>query len=395
MNNSFFVLKNYCTINQISRLIFFLSLQFCINPVFAQTYEPGILFFVSGEQKKGLLERSTLVNSSKQIRFKSAPTGDVETYYPQKVSSFKYDADQATFESVLFEHYKQDDKVDKTKVQKERFAKVLVAGEVSLLKVQLFQDEYNGRAFESKAQLYLLKKQDQYTQLDLLKIQYIDGVYRVSKKYKGLLSHALKECAKIEKLAARTEFNDRAMIRIIKEYHECIGATSSMQTNNSQAEKAVRQYVSAGTILVRDEFLEKPFGLNIGYSASFFNPELSKRLGTTFGFDLVFTRYDWNDSQVFIGSYNEQNLRANLLLDYHLLKKPKHQLKLSLGFSIYLYLNSSKDVLFEGTRSFVLLPFMATYTTGKYNFYISSAGQGEHLTRPDKIINIGFAYQFK
>lgn len=374
-------------------LTFFLCICCFTNLSFAQNFEPGTLFLSSGTQKKGLIERTTLENTSKEIRFKSNDTATIETFIPERLSSFIYEKDQVIFESVVFDYFEQND--EKKKVQATRFAKVLVSGEVSLLKVLLLPSEYDAQAFESKAQLYLLKKEGEYTQIDRLQIKFVNGQSRASKRYKGLLTYVMNECADISKLAARTEFNDLAMIKIVKEYHNCIGKSTTVETYNANAEKAISHHVTIGGLLIKDDFLDKPFGMHVGYAASFFNPELSKRIGTTFGLDFVITQYDWNDSAIYIGPYKEQNIRLSLLLDYYLIKKKQHALKFSLGFNMYFFVNASKDVLYESSRSFLLLPIMATYTNGKYSIFINSAGQGENIARPNKIINIGLAYRFK
>lgn len=384
---------------QMSRLTILLLLFviLTINSSIAQkqNFEQGTLYLTNGQTIEGFIELNTLEKMGRRVLFQKSTAANVETYLPNQLAGFLYQSTDTHFRSITFNYYK-DDGVTREKTNKvSRFAKVLVTGEVDLLKVPLTQFEYNQEAFGSKNYLYLIQKGTEYIQVDVLQTKSSGNQIVVGNKYKGVLTYALNECDKINQLAERTAFTDKSITDLIEKYHECIGSTAQIKIAKESQPNIAAHFFRAGYLKVRDDFYEEELGFTLGYQFTFKMPELSRNLGFSLAADYVYQQYYWNDFVFFRGDYKESDIRLNLALDIYLLQREKLKIRMSPGYSYYLMIAQDPDVNKRGVGNYQLFGLELAIQYQAFGLFLQTAGQGGNVARPDGMLNIGGFYQFK
>ncbi len=380
------------------RFLFFACFFFVLNQLFAQKndFEKGLIFLKDGTSRAGYIQRNTLQQNGQAIPFKENLDAKTEIFKPTQLDRFEFLGDGTTFKSVVISYYQFiNGKNEKTgKIQ--RFAERLSTGAVTLYKAPILPLEYDSNVFGSKDFLYLIQNGENFTQIDLLKSKPQGNTLIVSKNYRGVLGYALRACSNIGELVKNVDFSDRSMTSLIEKYHSCIGQTDKLVVAEESQPNVVSHKLRAGYLIIRDDFLENKSAFNIGYQGSIRMPSLSKKLGLSFAADFIRQSYFWNDPLFYSGDFKESNLKLNLGLDYYIVRKEDFKLILTPGFSYFLLLSESPEILPEGTGSFQLFSLELTAQFKDYGIYVQNISpMGNSILRPDGYFNIGVVYQLK
>jgi len=380
------------------RLLFFTCLFLFINQLTAQKndFEKGIIFLKDGTSREGFIQRNTLQQNGQNIPFKENLEAKSQIFGPTQIDRFEFLKDGTIFRSIVISYYKVVDGKSEKTGKAHRFAERLLTGEVTLYKAPLLPLEYDSNVYGSKDFLYLIQKGDNFTQIDLLKSKPQGNTLIVSKNYRGLLRHILRDCKNAGNLVKNVDFSDRSITNLIEEYHHCIGQTDKLIVAEESQPNEVNHKLRAGYLIIRDDFLEDKFAFNIGYQGTIRMPSLSKRLGFSFSADFVRQSYFWNDPLFFRGEFKESNLKLNFGLDYYIFRKGDFKMILTPGFCYFLLLSESPAILPEGTGSYQLFSLELTAQFKEFGIFAQTLnGLGKSILRPDKFLNIGVVYQLK
>lgn len=358
-----------------------------------KNFKPGIIHFKDGTLKEGFIEENIFFNLGHQVLFQENLNSEIEIFLPTQLNGFTFKETDISYVSIVFEYYefiKKTNSFEKSSRGK-RFGKVLVEGEVDLIKVPISKTELLGRAMGSKNHLYLIKKDDEYIQIDLLQILNSGGNKVVSKKYKGLLTYALNECDEIAKIAEKTEFTDKAIINIVSRYHDCVGSSDSFKIANEVHPAILTHRLRSGYIWLKDRNIDNDRGLTFGYQLEVLTPALSRNLGVSIAFEYISQSYDW-DFFAYDGRFKESNLRVTIGLDIHFIQRDHIKLKLSPSFSSYLLLSQNPTVIPKSFRTNQLLALELFAELKRIGIFLRIGGHPGDVYRPNGLRNVGLSY---
>lgn len=196
--------------NQLICLIFLLI----TSKLYSQfDYRPGFIILNSADTLYGMLDFKNDLSNSHHVYFKTDSSINAIEYTPDQIVAYYY-VDGKYYVSKDIKLSKQDKRV---------FLEVLINGKVNVL-YGVIEDDYTTDIISSIKAYYFVEKENELVEINNdLKIA-IDSngkqYFKESNQYKGVLKYFFNDSPNILKNVEYTEFNQKALLNIAKDYHE-------------------------------------------------------------------------------------------------------------------------------------------------------------------------------
>lgn len=175
----------------------------------------------NGNAITGFINQLDDVSMNERIEFKKQLNNDeVRSLSPIQISAYTLTASGTKYQSILHT-YQSNAGVN---MEELRFGRVLLEGEkFSLFRVELSGEAYKQRYIVSEIPEYVYYIQDEGSG-ELYRLQVTEKLYegkqfKVINAYKGALKYLLKDWKYASQAIDRTDFNDRALIQLLENYH--------------------------------------------------------------------------------------------------------------------------------------------------------------------------------
>lgn len=385
-------------------ILFFGICSFSYSQVYQ--FEKATVIYNDGSTEELLMEVPSLYNKVNIISIKRTKDGDTESLAASKVKYIKIPERGINLEWV--EYRNRGDRMAGKDFVSYKFGEVIVEGYIKLIKVYLNTSEFDHSAAGTKGYLFLLQKDGESTQLDVLATRKLSGGKVVHERYKGILTYFFQDCPDLKTDIRRSSFTDLSIIGIIKKYDECEkdnsdnvqslkieegNSATSKGSNNKQLQlgknyssRSVNHAVSLSLVWPYNEYLSNSLGVKGAYSLSYYNESLTRNIGTTFELGFAYVFHEW---AVFLQNEEKHQipiLMTGILLDWYPNRVTK-KLKINFGFS--LLVPGSNDLVNVSSRSYFALPIgietkLMKNTNLRLRFYYTQVD-----APPGKLIELG------
>ncbi|MEL7163032.1 MAG: hypothetical protein AAFN92_19895, partial [Bacteroidota bacterium] len=165
---------------------------------------------------------------------------------------------------------------------------------IRLYRVPLNAEDYDQSASGAENYLYILKKDDESYQLDVLTTLTTSGATpTVSTRYRNVLAYVLRDCEKAKRLTSNLRFNDLDMQNAIADYYDCIGTTGAAVQRREATKPTLWHGVGVGYFTASGGGVEdNSSGFLLDYQGEFRFAGATSFLGVPFGAGLGFHQYE-------------------------------------------------------------------------------------------------------
>lgn len=207
-------------------VLLFIFYFFTLSSIYCQKsfFEKAQIIKSSGDTLNGFVERVSEVAISRKVVFKN------KLEVNQKINLTADEILQLLFlkDSVYFDQidYKYTDSIKN--VEEKRLAKRMLAGSISLFKLQIPEDEYEVLSLpKENAKVYIIRKDNNDYILKQVDMS-VDDVFGTSvlkrvvivPRYKGVLLFLFADDNSIKTKIEKLRFDDESMRSVVKEYCE-------------------------------------------------------------------------------------------------------------------------------------------------------------------------------
>jgi hypothetical protein len=187
---------------------------------------------------------------SKKIKCKI--NGEIVNKTPSVVKAVYFEESKLLYRSVLHE-YKDVDSGESIEV--ERFASVLVNGDMTVMKVFEFPDEYEKRLSTAPNHVYYVEKEGETYPLKVIVEYTSQRSYNLREQYKGGFKFLLQDCPDALKKVDGMKFTDKYFIAVANTYNNSCGG--------KQADSAPSETMEFEILEENRKELKSRFGLKV------------------------------------------------------------------------------------------------------------------------------------
>ncbi|MEM8523525.1 MAG: hypothetical protein AAGG68_02720 [Bacteroidota bacterium] len=345
--------------------LFILFLPFFLQA--QSSYEAATIYLNDGSKQEGFINRTDFKRIGEEVEFKTSLDSESSKHTINSIDGFKFKEDGLEFIKTNFHTITINKYGEETKIPLQRFSKVLLqSNSINIYKVELNRNDYNFEILGSKDYLYVVAKNKDTLQLDVLKGEKNGTALVASKRYKGKLKYIFAECPNLD--TENVSFKDNSIINAVREYYECIGSQEESKVVSSNRKLIVENRV--GLFAGISEYKLKDHSYyGFSYTSTLFSPEVSRKLGATIGLGMTYQEYLLDFFQLDVA---QLHFKVDLLLDLRVLDGEKHDLTLQTGLSWFPHINTSPNDLNDrqfNVFSYALLPINIAYDYQSFRFY--------------------------
>jgi hypothetical protein len=351
---------------------------------------PDEVIFANGTTERGRIDRTTSLDLGKSIAFKARGKDDVANYSPATVNEFTLGKNGRTFRAVDVEiaDYREGGKV----TRERRFGRVLVDGDIELIRINLAPNEYNGKAIGSQNYSYLLRQGEVVLPLELTTIYVYDVLHANPSRFRNKLKFFVRGCDLAFEQARRADFTDVSIIRILSSFGEC-KEVENMQLAAGKAPTGVqmKHFGRIATLDIRDEnYDDRQFSFSAGYQLEAGFTNRLDWLGLTISADYVYHTFRWEEAS----NIAQSMFKGNISLGVYPIRKDDFSVQVTAGLSSYNAFDSSFSSFFS--NNYFLLS--SNVRIQRNNFLLDLGYEympNQNQKQPGNILLIGLGYQFR
>ncbi|MCB0847420.1 MAG: hypothetical protein KDE26_29420 [Bacteroidetes bacterium] len=358
----------------ISTLLLIISLT---STLFSQPliFEGGEVTMKDGTIKSGYLIKDTKWKMEKGITFKPELAADEVFYSVDDITSFRFTEANEEYRLVEIDIRKGKGNVEKWE-KKQKFSRVLIDGDITLIRAFLNKSEYDSRVVGSQGYMYILFKDGEKHQIDQQDPVLIGKVWQVSYSFRPKLRHIFQGCQAAEEHIMKMEFQDSEFLALIRAYEGCRDIEANYFTIKASPNAIYNHQVGASFLIIDAEGYNSPASLSAAYGGEFRFPGLSRKLGFSLTGEVVFYNYRYTSNFV-----SHIFAKQKILVNHYFYETPDFAFQLGGGFDWQFPLTSLNEG--PGPLSITLFDLTAKMRFKKTTFSISA----ENSLGPGRIIS--------
>lgn len=327
------------------RFFLFLVLLFCLSApsLEAQRRTTDLVVFSDGSTKMGTVRKSGVSGYSRAIQFTERGADETQQLSPTSVSQFTLAGNGRTYRSVTADI--PDPGQAGREVRQQRFGEVLIDGELQLIRVNLDGNEYEAKALGTENYFYLLRQDDVELVLELTTIVVYDRLHANPSRFRNKLKFFVRDCEEVTEQARRADFNDAAIMRILRNYGECQNF-QEMEMNAGRIPSRIRyrHSIVATNLNMRDmNYDENQFSFGANYEIEAAATQRLKWFGMIFSAGYVYNTFRWEEQF----NVAQSMLKGNVSLAFSPIHKENFTVQLTGGLSNYNAFDSSFNSFFS------------------------------------------------
>lgn len=267
--------------------------------------------FHDGSTQLVSINPASILQDPGKVEYRKYPEGSEDLVNtPLAVASFTRSATNVTYAGVDYELKKSGTENEKGK----RFGEVLLDGKVRLIRVELFNYEFDDQVNGAEGYFYILEKEKESYQLDVMNTISAGGRRSVSPRYRNILDYALSDCSAIKSSTKNLRFTDTEMIRLLMEYNACVGNETSRVVQKKSEPSIIVHSVGGGVYRVGGGDYANSIGFHVGYEGEFIFPGKTSYLGFNYGIAGALQSYEFLPSGTEV---QQTGLQLNFGLNVH------------------------------------------------------------------------------
>lgn len=305
--------------------------------------QQDVLVFSDGSEQRGTIKRGPYFELGQEVVFRKAGASSDSRFAPQRIQEFTLARSERTYRSVNTEipgPYKDS----KRKVE-QRIGRVLVDGDIQLIRINLKPDEYDSKAAGMRNYFYLLRTEGKELRLELTTIYVYDMPHANPSRFRNKLKYIVYDCPEALTAAKTADFTDAAIMRIIHRFAECKNTTNvEMDDRRVSSKRRSRHFIRAEHLSLLDEdYNDQQFSAAIGYQFETRFTGWVDWLGVQIAADYVYQSFRWQETDLI----SQDMFRGNISFGVYPVSRPDFSVQLSAGLSNYNAFQSSFNSFFS------------------------------------------------
>lgn len=346
----------------------------------------------NSDTTRGYINRKDELSLSQEVIFKPAlETTTVIKYAPGEIDGFGFKASNLSFTDVEVV-IRNNSKI----VKKQKFAKNLLKGTVTLYKVPLLIDERTGIFLKNNNYVYIVKKGTSFHTLGQYEYK-VENKVGVDKRYIPMLKALVNDCLdNSEELTKKLRFNDEDITGLIENYNNCKNPGDAAIVYTHKVKPDIKHGAEASYAKLYSPYYSEVLSNSQGYSFGYFwditKSDISRKFSQRVGANYLYLQYDVPHR--FRKEYYRQELhflRVPLAIQYNFNRAPDEKFTPFLNFGLTGQLSSDSRL-----SHLDILPFVSL-GGGMYfkNLKVYASIENEFFSfYGSKIISLGVGLRF-
>ena len=220
-----------------------------------------------------------------------------------------------------------------------RLGEVLADGDLRLLRINLFPEEYPATAAGSEPYLYVLEAEGNTFILRLTSIMVYEQWHANPAQFRNLLKYVTRDCPQARDRASRADFRDGSILTVLQAYAECHPEqTVTLNQRRLQGGIAIDHYAQLLTVDIRDgDFTDQRLSAAIGYRAAVRFTERFERFSVMASAHYLYHSFSWREER----NISQSLVRGNFSLGYTVVRRDNYAVQVTGGLSNYHAVSSS------------------------------------------------------
>ena len=304
---------------------------FLLLPWVLSAQGPDRIQLTDGTVVEGKIRPTTAAAQSHEIQVRRGP--ERVTYAADEVAAVRFAGSGRRLERVTIES-------SETGGEREvRLGEVLAEGDLRLLRVNLYAEEYHTEAEGSEPYLYVLEAAGHTFVLRLTSIVVYEQWHANPAQFRNLLKFVTRDCPQAHEQASRAGFRDGSLLTVLQTYVQCHPDLAvTFNQRRLEGGVAVDHYAQLLTVDIRDgDFTDQRLSAGVGYRAEFRLTERFERFSAMVSAHYVYHSFSWQEQR----GISQSLVRGNFSLGYTLVRRSDYAVQVTGGLSNYHAVSSS------------------------------------------------------